>query len=143
MPNHENNQDISIAKRIIYLALGLITTGLGILGVWVPGLPTTVFILIALWAFSHSSPRLHAWLLKVPILSSAVKEAHRFQREGNIDRRVKFISQACSWVSFIGVTVTLRSIPVSLVVGLLALSCSIFMYTVPTKQSETSRPKDN
>lgn len=106
--------------------------GLGILGVWLPGLPTTVFILIAMWAFSNSSKRLHRWMMKIPILKSAIKEARRFQREGTVDRRAKFISQACSWISFIGVTIAFQNIAISVAVGLLAASCSVFMYLVPT-----------
>ena len=132
MEEQRNNQNTSIGKKIIYAIIGLIATALGILGVWIPGLPTTVFILIALWAFSNSSERLHGWLIKIPVLHSAIKEAHRFQREGTIDRRVKFISQACSWISFIGVTAVLQNIITSVIVGLLALSCSIFMYIIPT-----------
>lgn len=123
-------------RKSVYTLLGLITTALGIIGVWVPGLPTTVFILIALWAFSQSSKRLHDWLVHIPILKSAIKEAQRFQREGTVDKRAKFISQACSWLSFIGVTLALQSVVVSLIVGVLAISCSVFMYLVPTSQPE-------
>lgn len=121
-------------KKIAYILIGLVATCLGIIGIWVPGVPTTIFILIAMWAFSNSSKRLHSWLMHVPILKTAVNEAKRFQREGTVDRRAKFISQACSWLSFIGVTITLRSVVASLIVGALAISCSVFMYIVPTAQ---------
>ncbi len=121
-----------VGKKIVYGLIGFIATALGVIGVWVPGLPTTVFILIALWAFSNSSKRLHMWLTHIPVLKHAVREAQRFQREGTIDRRVKFISQACSWVSFLGVTIALHSLVISLIVGALAVSCSVFMYLVPT-----------
>ena len=126
-------------KKIAYALLGLIATALGIIGVWVPGLPTTVFILIALWAFSHSSQRLHGWLLRVPLLKTAIAEAHRFQREGTVPRSTKIVSQTCSWLSFIGVTIAFQSITISLIVALLALSCSVFMFLVPTAQEATSK----
>lgn len=128
-----------VGKKIIYGLAGLIATALGVIGVWVPGLPTTVFILIALWAFSNSSKRLHMWLTHIPVLKHAVREAQRFQREGTIDRRVKFISQACSWVSFLGVTIALQNLVISLIVGTLAVSCSVFMYLVPTTAAEHSK----
>lgn len=48
--------------RWMLLVFAMLCLALGIIGVIVPGLPTTVFILMAAWAAARSSPRLYRWL---------------------------------------------------------------------------------
>lgn len=52
--------------RWVYLSLGWLFFALGLLGVLLPLLPTTPFMLLALWAFSKGSSRLHDWLYQHP-----------------------------------------------------------------------------
>ena len=59
--------------RLFWFALGLSLVGVGFLGVFVPLLPTTDFLLLALPCFAKSSPRLEAWLLNHPRFGSSLR----------------------------------------------------------------------
>lgn len=65
--------------RWLYVLLGLFCVGLGTAGVFLPLLPTTIFLIIAAWAFARSSPRLHAWLYNHPRFGPTLRNwyAHR------------------------------------------------------------------
>ncbi|MDD9878120.1 MAG: YbaN family protein [Magnetovibrio sp.] len=58
------------------LAFGWANVGLGVIGIFVPGLPTTVFLLIAFWAFSKSSERFQNWLWTHPKLGPPIRDWH-------------------------------------------------------------------
>ena len=56
--------------------LAVLSLLLGLIGLFVPGLPTTVFIIISAWAAARSSPRLHAWLLAHPVFGPLLRNWH-------------------------------------------------------------------
>lgn len=60
----------------VFLVLGWICVGLGFVGAFLPGLPTTVFLIIALWAFSKSSDRLRWWLWTHPKFGATLRAWH-------------------------------------------------------------------
>jgi uncharacterized membrane protein YbaN (DUF454 family) len=64
---------------VLYKTLGIVSLGLGVVGAFVPLLPTTVFLLIAAWAFARSSERWHRYLLDHPKFGPVIRawRAHR------------------------------------------------------------------
>ena len=82
---------MSRAARFAYLVLGLVCVALGVIGAFLPVMPTTVFMLIAVWAFSKSSARLEAWLLTHPRFGPRIRE---WREHGTIPLPVKLTAWA-------------------------------------------------
>ncbi|WP_420403327.1 YbaN family protein [Nisaea sp.] len=85
--------------RYVLLAVGVVCTAIGIAGIILPGLPGTLFLLIALWAFSRSSERFHLWLYNHPRFGQGLREWHEY---GVIPPRAKIAA-----VTMIAVTLGL------------------------------------
>jgi uncharacterized membrane protein YbaN (DUF454 family) len=118
-----------LLTRSVYVVIGLSSVGLAVLGALLPGLPTTVFLLIALWAFSRSSERLHAWVRRMPLFREALVHVERYHAERTISRGVKLVAVSCAWLS-VALFVIGRGLEPSLtalVLVVLAMSCTIFM----------------
>jgi uncharacterized membrane protein YbaN (DUF454 family) len=60
----------------MWFALGWVAVGIGSIGVVVPGLPTTVFFIVAASCFARSSPRFERWVLGLPRIGRMVQD-HR------------------------------------------------------------------
>jgi uncharacterized protein len=60
-------------KKYLFLSLGFIATGLGIIGVFLPLMPTTCFLIVAVWAFSRSNPAFGDRILHDPRFGPTIK----------------------------------------------------------------------
>ena len=67
----------SRTARTLYIIGGSISLGLAILGIIVPGLPTTPFALLSAYLYAKSSEKLYNWLLNNKVLGPRVKDYHR------------------------------------------------------------------
>lgn len=75
--------------RVLWLAVGAVSLALALIGVVLPLLPTTPFLLVAAYAFARSSPRLHAWLIAHPRFGSMISN---WREQGAISRPVKIFA---------------------------------------------------
>ena len=59
--------------RILWILLGSLSVGMGVIGIFVPGWPTTIFLIVASYFYIRSSRRLYNWLINNKILGIYIK----------------------------------------------------------------------
>ena len=84
-------------RRHLYFAAGWVLTAIGVIGLVLPLMPGTIFLIAAAWCFSRSSPRFEAWLIGHPKLGPQVVA---WRRTGSIARRTKYIACGSMVLSF-------------------------------------------
>src|SRR3990170_1834539 len=66
-----------LPARVALVVIGTIALGLGVVGIFVPVLPTTPFVLLAAACYARASPRLYGWLLGQPALGQIITNWRR------------------------------------------------------------------
>lgn len=124
--------------KALYIGLGLVASALAIAGAILPGLPTTPFLLVALWAFARSSPALSHWLHTIPILRSGLKEADRFARRRAVRPAVKTTALSFAWGSVLVTGYFAANLVSVLFLAVLAaaVSATAFMLWIPTDRED-------
>ncbi|MEM7653893.1 MAG: YbaN family protein [Pseudomonadota bacterium] len=118
--------------RPAFLVLGVLCVALGVVGVIVPGMPTTIFLIVALWAFARSSPRFHQWLLSHPRFGPGLRDwsEHRI-----IPRRAKIAACLTIAASF-GLMVWIGiSTPYLIGAGFCLLAVAVYLLTRPSERA--------
>ncbi|MBN35869.1 MAG: hypothetical protein CMM46_14065 [Rhodospirillaceae bacterium] len=103
--------------RALWLTVGFLALALAALGVALPLLPTTPFLLVAAFAFARSSDRLHTWLLTHQTFGPIIDD---WRKHGAISERVKIVS-ALSMVAVFALSVALEVGTTVLIVQAIAL----------------------
>ncbi|WP_052180719.1 YbaN family protein [Alistipes sp. ZOR0009] len=96
-------------RKVLFVGLGTISLGCGIVGIVVPGLPTTPFVLLAAWFYVRSSERLHQKLIGNPFFGRYIANYER-----GLSRKSKYRIFILMWMMII-------------------LSTSLFIYSWPVR----------
>ena len=89
---------INEGMKYLIAALGIISLGLGFLGIFLPVLPTTPFLLLASFLFLKSSPSLYRWLMDHPRFGPYIKN---FMVHKSLPLHVKIVSVSMVWLTLL------------------------------------------
>ena len=122
-------------KKIILISLGWLCVGLGFVGIFVPGIPTTIFLIIALWAFTKSSTKLRYWLLHHkkfgPILNN-------WQQHKVVPRRAKILMVVLMSLASILFYYSLQNLYLTIGLVIILVLVAIYVISLPSKIPENS-----
>lgn len=115
--------------RLIYLGLGWLFVGLGVIGAFLPVMPTTPFLLLAVGCFARSSPKLEAWLMNHKTFGPPLRN---WREKGAISRRAKIMAVSLMALSYAGFWFGSHPAPwLAMLVAALMIGPAIFMLTRP------------
>jgi hypothetical protein len=136
MTNHSVVDAIEVMKPV-YFSLGWFFFALGALGVLLPVLPTTPFMILALWAFSKSSERFHRWLYNHKFFGPPLQLWDRYRV---IPMVAKVFSVTVMLVSFLYLLMfTDTNVWVLAAVAALMLYGAIYILSKPSRAPEYSK----
>lgn len=129
MPSSEETP--RAVRWLLWLA-GTVSLGLGILGVVLPGLPTTPFVLLAAACYAKASPGLHGWLRGHRFFGPMVRD---WEEHRSLRRRTKRFAQVTMLVMVSLSAWGLRDRPVLLGVVLVAAVIGVWVVArIPTRE---------
>lgn len=115
--------------RPLIFACGWLSVVLGVLGIFLPVLPTTPFLLLAAACFLRTSPRFYHWLIHHPKLGKYV--IYYLDGKG-IPRKAKVYTLLTLWATMLLTVVLVDSQVVRIILPLIGLSVSMYIVRLPT-----------
>ncbi len=117
-------------QRYMFLALGFLFLGIGVVGAFLPLLPTTIFLIAAAAFFARSSPRMEAYLLNHNTFGPLI---HNWRTDRVIPLRAKFLAVAGMTAGFIYYVFSQQpSWTLTIIVAVILLGCAAYVVSRPS-----------
>lgn len=125
-------------KRILYLLLGWFSLISGIIGIFLPLLPTTPFVLLAAWCFSKSSKRFHTWLLNHKFFGPIV---HDWQSSDGIPRRARNRAIIFMWIGMTISMIVVSRFWATIGLILIGLCVTTYLLRMPVRSEDNDKTR--
>ena len=116
-------------KKYLLIALGSISLGLGFVGILFPVLPTTPFVLIALYCYLRSSRKLYDWLMCNKLFG---KYLYNYVEHRAVPLQTKIVSLSVLWAALITSAVLVDLLFVRIILACVGIAVSIHLLTLRT-----------
>lgn len=118
--------------RWIWLLAGTLSVVFGVIGAFLPVLPTTPFMILAAYCFARSSPRAHAWLLNNPYFGRQVRDYYAGK---GIPVRTKLIAVSMVTLSWAYVLMTADEFWIKVIMTIIWLAVSGYLlFGIPSRK---------
>jgi hypothetical protein len=121
----------SLPMRTVLVAVGSTSLALGVVGIVIPVLPTTPFLLLAAACYARASDRLYMWLLGQPALGPIITE---WRETRSLPPGVKTRALVVVAISFGASIVLVDATPLRLALALVAVVLVAFLLRIPTRR---------
>ncbi len=115
-------------RMLFWRSLVIIFIILAIIGALLPGMPTTVFLILAAWAASKGWPSMDAWLLNHPKYGATLRN---WRQHGTVPRRAKWIASVMMLVSAVLMLFTNAPLAVKIFTDMTMLIVAIWLWLRP------------
>lgn len=120
--------------KLLFITLGFVSLGLGILGIFLPLLPTTPFLLLSAYLFARSSQRWYQWLLNHHVFGAFIRS---YREDKAIPLKMKIVALILLWSTMcFSIFWVVNDKPwLQLMLACIAIGVSIFLLRLKTKKT--------
>lgn len=125
--------ELSKLQRYFYLISGFLLVAIGVVGIFLPVLPTTIFLILASACFVKSSPKANEWLRNHKVLGMYIKN---YQDKSGLTIRAKIFNIAFLWTMILlSVFYFTEEFYIRVLLLLIAVGVTIHLIMIKTKKS--------
>ena len=121
-------------QSLLWRSLVVIFVILGFIGAVLPGMPTTVFLILAAWASSRGWPQMDNWLLNHPKYGSTLRD---WRANGTVPRKAKWLATIMMSISAVIMLFTTAPVAVKVFTNTTMLVVCIWLWLRPEPQPPT------
>ena len=121
-------------QSLLWRSLVVIFVILGFIGALLPGMPTTVFLILAAWASSRGWPQMDNWLLNHPKYGSTLRD---WRANGTVPRKAKWLATIMMSISAVIMLFTTAPVAVKVFTNTTMLVVCIWLWLHPEPQPPT------